>query len=109
MEERIRLAGLGLCNKVLVLNDDGNATHIHNVVYVAFPSLQLSGGYTFMVSSGKSLIPIQIPKGGLSVHYLSSIIKRGTLYLRPLQKDVDVSHITKDHCDKVSITACLTF
>ena len=54
-----------------------------------------------MVLSGKSLIPIEMPKGGLSVHYLSSMIKQGTLYLRPLQKDVDVSLITKDHCDMV--------
>ena len=64
-------------DKVLVFNDDGNATHIHNAVYEAFPSLQSYGGYTFMVSSEKSLIPIEMPKCGLKVHYLylSFIIK----------------------------------
>ena len=57
-------------DKVLVFNDDGNATHIHNAVYEAFPSLQSHGGYTFMVSSEKSLIPIEMPKCSLKVHYL---------------------------------------
>lgn len=77
--------------------------HIYIMLYTShFSAFNcMPGGYTFMVLSGKSLIPIEMPKGGLSVHYLSSMIKQGTLYLRPLQKDVDVSLITKDHCDMV--------
>ena len=55
-----------------------------------------------MVLSGKRLIPIEMPKTGLSVNYISSIINRATLYLRSLKKDVDVAHITTDHCDMVS-------
>ena len=47
-EEKIELARIGLGLAEIVFQSDGDAEHIHNVLFQKFPVLETCGGYTLM-------------------------------------------------------------
>ena len=80
--------GLGL--KSLKFESDGNAQHVHDVIMQQFPVLETSGGYTLLrlAESSHTMVEIEGPDSGTSVHFLKDILNQAKLYIRPLQKDI---------------------
>ena len=64
-----------------------------------FPKLSESGRYELLRPTdkgGKELIGIDMPSSGYTVEYLKAIVTSAKLYIRPLQKDLDLGESNKD-------------
>ena len=88
----MKLAQMGLGFKELKFDMEGDAFEIHSTLIVAYPELEDCGGYSLLrLGSGSSeLVTIDPPKGGLNVRYLRDILKTAKLFVRPIQKDIEV-------------------
>jgi hypothetical protein len=89
-EEKMELAQMGLGLKEVSFDSDGDADHVHELIYITFPVLKNCGGYTLLRlgSGSKSLVVIEGPEGGVTVPYLKDILNQAKLYIRPLQCDI---------------------
>lgn len=97
-EEKMKLAHMGLGFKEIKFNTDGDAFHIHSILLTSYPELDGCGGYSLMrLGCGSSeLVTIEPPKGGLNVRYLRDILKSAKLFVRPMQKDIEVKEEDED-------------
>ena len=41
------------------------------------------------------LVPLEVPPGGYNVEFLKAVISSAKIYIRPMQKDLDLS-VTKN-------------
>ena len=46
-------------------------------------------------TGSRELVVIDIPHDGYSVEYLQAVVKSAKVYIRPLQKDLDLTPFTK--------------
>ena len=90
--EKMVLAELGLGLKTLTFALNGDAAHIHQVLIQSYESLSACGGYTMMrlATNSTDLLSIGTPKTGMTVKYLKDVLKSAKLFVRPLQKDLDL-------------------
>ena len=87
--ERIKLATIGLSNKLITFNMSGDSYDIHEGILNAFPALKDCGGYQLLrQDKGHHLIVIDPPNGGYTVKFLADVLNRAKLFLRPLQRDI---------------------
>ena len=97
--ERNKLAVMGLSNVLVMFNMSGDSFHIHEEILKAFPALKDCGGYNLLrQSKGSSLICIEPPHGGYTVKFLSDVMNRAKLFVRPLQRDIDQETNTTQVC-----------
>ena len=91
-EEKMKLAQMGLGFKELKFDTEGDAFHIHSTLLSAYPEIEDCGGYTLMrLGCGSNeLVTIESPKDGLNVRYLRDILKSAKLFVRPLQRDIEI-------------------
>ena len=77
MDNKIKLAQMGLGFKEMKFNVDGDASFIHSTIINAYPDLEFCGGYCLMrLCSGSSdLVKIEPPRIGLHVCYLCDILQ----------------------------------
>ena len=88
VSDELQLRRLGLGNKRLEFDANGDAVHVHKVIITAYPPLQNTGGYTLLRLDGKRLIVIDDEINGVDVVFLRQILKQAKLYIRPLQRDI---------------------
>ena len=87
----LKLAGLG--EKRIPVFAYSAALELQDELFREFPKLRDGGGYELLRASdvgGKELMLIDIPQGGYSVDYLRGVVKSAKIYIRPLQKDLDI-------------------
>lgn len=71
----------------------GDAEELNHELTDYYPKLAEGGGYELLRSGGggRELFVIDMPSVGYSAQYLKSIISSAKIYVRPLQKDLDLS------------------
>ena len=102
MRAKLSLAGLG--EKKISIFLHGDAEDIHHEFIHNFLKLARGGGYDLLRCSdrgGRELILIDRPKSGYTPQYLKSVVCSAKIYIRPLQKDLDLSHSN----EAVSVTS----
>ena len=92
---RARLSSAGLGEKKISIFLHGDAEDFHHEFIHYFPKLSKGRGYELLRCSnrgGRELILIDRPKTGYTPQYVKSVICSAKIYIRPLQKDLDLSH-----------------
>ncbi len=91
MKAKLSLACLG--EKSLSVFLYGGAEDLDYELLDHFPRLANGGGYELLRSSGKDLVVIDMPAVGYSAEYLKSVVTSAKIYVRPMQKDLDLSPV----------------
>ena len=80
--------------KQLSLFDYDGATELHSEIMYAFPILKDGGGYELLRVSGSgarsALHVIPQPAQGYTVPYLKEVVRQAKVYIRPLQRDLQL-------------------
>lgn len=74
----------------------GDADELDHELLDNFPKLEQGGGYELMRSSekgGKHLSVIQMPSEGYTPEYLKFVVSSAKIYIRPIQKDLDLTPV----------------
>ena len=85
-------AGLG--GKTLSFVETSDAEMFHEDLLDAFPKLRTGGGYELLRTNERntrSLDVIPPPPSGYAVEYLKSVAGQAKIYIRPLQRDLDLA------------------
>ena len=109
VEERTMLQLAGLGERKVSFNVDADNWEIREELQYNFPKLRDSGGFELLRLSeggGKILQSIACPKNGYCVPYLRAVVHHAKVYLRPLQKDLDVDDTEDDPSSDVSNFMC---
>ena len=98
-EEKYRLNNVGLGERKVVFNDKrGSWEHVKSVLEKDFPKLKdVNGAFEIVRSSGnrRSLELVAIPPMGYTVPFLKEILGQAIGYIRPLQKNLDLTPVSK--------------
>ena len=89
---KLTLAGLG--DKKISIFMHGDAEDIDAELNHHFPKLGQGGGYELLRCSdkgGRELLVIDMPAAGYTPQYLKSVVTSAKIYIRPLQRDLDIS------------------
>ena len=92
--DRGNLMQAGLGGKTLSFVDTCDAEMFHEDLLDAFPKLRTGGGYELLRTNernNRSLDVIPPPPSGYTVEYLKSVAGQAKIYIRPLQKDLDLA------------------
>ena len=95
-QRRAKLSLAGLGEKQISLFLYGDAEELNCELIDHYPKLAEGGGYELLRSSdkgGKELILLDVPAAGYSAGYLKSILSSAKIYIRPLQRDLDLTPI----------------
>ena len=87
----LKLAGLG--EKRFHVNVASTAQEFRDELHQEYPKLMDGGGFELlrvMEGGGKDLEVIQIPEAGYTPEYLKAVIHHAKIFIRPLQKALDV-------------------
>ena len=87
----LKLAGLG--EKRFHVNVASTAQEFRDEHHQEYPKLMDGGGFELlrvMEGGGKGLEVIQIPETGYTPEYLKAVIHHAKIFIRPLQKALDV-------------------
>ncbi|KAK3581809.1 hypothetical protein CHS0354_028816 [Potamilus streckersoni] len=114
-DERKRLYDAGLGDKKINFCKDSDPAYFRTKLEESFPKLKSGGGFELLrsgISSRVFLERIRMPHGGYTSAYLAdeSNLGQAVCYIRPIQRDLDLSAITD--CQEVQVDAqkeeCLT-
>jgi hypothetical protein len=87
------LANLGEKKFAVFLYADGR--ELYDELLEKYPRLHHGGGYELLrvagEKGGKRLEVVSVPANGYSVQYLKAVVSSAKLYIRPLQRDLDLS------------------
>lgn len=95
-EEKMSLKESGLGEKNIVFSDKkGNFAYIQGVLERQFPKLKAGGGFELLRSCGgrRQLELITMPAHGYDIPYLKQTLGQAIAYIRPLQRDLDMSPV----------------
>lgn len=87
MKAKLNLAGLG--DKKISIFLHGDAEEID------YPKLAEGGGCELLRCSdkgGRELVVIDMPAAGYTPQYLQSVVSSAKIYIRPLQKNLDLTY-----------------
>ena len=90
---KLSLAGLG--DKKISIFLYGDAEDIDYEFNSKYPKLAEGGGYELLRCSdkgGRELVAIDMPIAGYTPQFLKSVVSSAKIYIRPLQKDLDLSY-----------------
>ena len=77
--------------KLIVL--DGDAEDVHYELTRNYPKVAEGGGYELLRCSdrgGREIVVIDMPIAGYTPQYLKSVVSSAKIYVRLLQKDLDL-------------------
>lgn len=87
---KLQLASLG--EKRLSFFYDGGPEELHEELMQQYPKLSSGGGYELLRASGnRKLEIIPVPQEGCSVNFLRSVVHSAKVYVRPIQRDLDMT------------------
>lgn len=87
----LKLAGLG--KKKFPVDAHCTPHEFYDEILIQFPKLRDGGGFEllrFSEGGGKTLDVIPHPKGGYSAEHLKAVVGSAKVFIRPLQKPLDV-------------------
>lgn len=90
---KLNLAGLG--DKKISIFLHGDAEDIDYEFNRNYPKLAEGGGYELLRCSDKGsreLVVIDMPPAGYTPQYLQSVVSAAKIYIRPLQKNLDLTY-----------------
>ena len=106
-----RQAGLG--EKKITFRKSADSAEVLTELEEAYPRLKGGGGFELLRSGQrvKDLVLIPSPPGGYSVNFLKNCgLGQSTIYIRPIQKDLDTTPISNSsNEDVVSLFPYLVF
>lgn len=97
--DRVRLVQAGLGEKKISCSLEATAEELHRALLEAYPRLRSGGSYEFLKideRSRKSFSVVPPPAGGYTPHYLKAIFLQAKIFVRPLQKTLDVSPLVEE-------------
>ena len=107
--EKIILQNSGLGRKKVVFNCKASAYDVKRVLQEVYPKLSEGGSFELLRSGhpSTSLVLITPPATGYSVSFLrdSAGLGQALAYIRPLQKDIDISISLEQEVEQVCIWA----
>ena len=92
--DRGHLMQAGLGGKTLSFVETSDAEMFHEDLLDAFPKLRTGGGYELLRTNEhnvRSLDIIPPPPSGYAVDYLKGVAGQAKIYIRPLQRDLDLA------------------
>lgn len=97
-EKKQELKAAGLGEKRLQIGLKATAAQLHDKIIFTFPKLNDAGGYEFLrcLPNSRSLVQLAVPTGGHTPETLKRDVGQARLYVRPLQKDLDVTTYAYD-------------
>ena len=110
--DRGHLMQAGLGGKSLSFMETSDAEMFHEDLLDAFPKLHTGGGYELLRTNernSRSLDVIPPPPSGYTVEYLKSVAGQAKIYIRPLQKDLDLAPAEGEGTVSVIYTLCSAF
>lgn len=97
----------GLGRKQLTLFKYDGAAEIHSEILYAFAILREGGGYELLRVSDcgprNTLHVIPQPAQGYSVSYLKEVVRQAKVYIRPVQRDLQMNPEVQSAPDSVTI------
>ena len=96
--DRVRLVQAGLGEKKISCSLEATAEELHQTLLEAYPRLRNGGGYEFLKideGSRKSFSVVPSPAGGYTPHYLKAIFLQAKIFVRPLQKCLDITPLVE--------------
>ena len=93
MNAKLNLAGLG--DKKISISLHGDEEETDYEFNRNYPKLAEGGGYELLRCSDKGsreVVVIDMPAVGYTPQYLQSVVSSAKIYIRPLQKDLDLSY-----------------
>lgn len=106
----LKLAGLG--EKKFSVFVYGTSSELQDDLFREFPKLASGGGYELLrapEAGRRELVVTDMPHDGYSVECLQAVVKSAKLYIRPLQRDLDMSPLMKEVGLKVVIVIPIYF
>ena len=100
----LKLAGLG--EKRFAVDVCGGGQEFYDELLFQYPKLRDGGGYELLrvpEGGGRDLEVIKVPEGGYCTEYLRAVVHSAKLFIRPLQKALDL----KPQTAEVSITTTI--
>lgn len=100
--DRVRLVQAGLGERRVSCSLESSAEALHQELLSAFPRLRDGGGYEFLKldeTSRKQLSVVPPPLGGYNPSYLRAIFLQAKIFIRPLQRNLDLTPMN----DEVSL------
>ena len=100
--DRDRLVQAGLGEKRISCSLEASVEELHQELLAAFPRLRKGGGDEFLKldeTSRKCLTVVPPPAGGYNPVYLRAIFMQAKIFIRPLQKCLDLTPICNEVCD----------
>ena len=92
--DRVRLVQAGLGEKRITCGVDSGPEDLHQELLAGFPRLKNGGGYEYLKldeCGRKTLTVVPPPIGGYTPFYLKSIFHQAKVYMRPLQRCLDLT------------------
>ena len=92
--DRVRLAQAGLGEKRVSCDYDSGVDELHQELLSTFPPLRGGGGYEFLKldeASRRQLSVVPPPPDGYSPVYLKAVFLQAKIFIRPLQKNLDLT------------------
>ena len=106
--EKINLQNCGLGRKKVVFKCNASSFDVQKVLEGVYPKLNKGGGFELLRSGHPctSLVIISPPVSGYSVPFLrdSAGLGQTLAYIRPLQKDIDISTLVDEGAEQVCIS-----
>ncbi|CAL8356410.1 unnamed protein product [Boreogadus saida] len=95
-KETLNAAGLGE-QRLTFLGDEDSAEEFKCHILTAYPKLNDCGGFELLKVSGmtrsKKLSVMPCPSTGYTIKSIKNHIKSATIYIRPMQKDIDTTPV----------------
>lgn len=105
--QKIELEEAGLGEKVVSINLDCSAEGFNQAVLEAYPKLKCSGGYELLRCRPQSRDLILIgPRIANNPKLLKRQVGNGKVYVRPIQRDLDLDETYSEEVDGVSGKNC---
>ncbi len=101
-----QLANAGLGEKKVVFKKNSSTSYFHETLLENFPRLRDGGGYELLRTQHRSTTKLEIlhPKqnAGYNVLHLKEDIASAKIYIRPLQRDLNLEPLEGNHTPEVS-------
>ena len=97
--DRVRLVQAGLGEKRVSCGWGSGVDELHRELLSAFPRLRSGGGYEFLKideASRRHLSVVPPPAGGYSPTYLRAVFLQAKVFIRPLQRNLDLAPIEEE-------------
>ena len=91
---RLKMAGLGQKSCSIPLSSDADELNDSLIKY--FPKLYDGGGFELLqqrCNNTRQLDVVPVPQCGYNVEFLQSVVANAKLYIRPMQKELDLSYV----------------